>query len=91
MKTDADVKEEAQGQLVFGKGQMGSALMGSLHFLFFFDRDFLGTPVNSITFIFPKVPGRTFPNLSKFITFAGAPFWPTSLLRLWISEGLTQA
>ena len=33
--------------VVFGKGLMGSALMGSLHFLFvFWQRDLLGTPVN---------------------------------------------
>ena len=37
-----------------------------------FDRDFLGTPVKP-TFIFQKVPGRTFLfNLSKIITLAAA-------------------
>ena len=60
-------------QCVFGKGHMGSALIGSLQCYVFWQRDFGGIPVN-ICFIFPKVPGRTFfPKLSKFITFAAAP------------------
>ena len=32
--------------LVLGKGQMGLALMGSLHLFMFFDRNFVGSPVN---------------------------------------------
>ena len=73
-----------------GKGQMGSARMGSLQIFTSFDewgqhywgrckldvfwqRDFLGTAVKP-TFVFPKVPGRTFfPNLSEFVTSAAAP------------------
>ena len=61
----------------FGKGQWGSALMGSLRILCFVrQRDLLGTPVNPLvlpTLIFPKVPGRTFfPNLSTLIVCAAA-------------------
>ena len=60
-----------------GKGQMGSALMESLQFVFW-RRDF--SPFN-LLFILPKVPGRTFPNLSKFIAFAAAPWVLTSFVR----------
>ena len=73
---------------------MGSALMGSAQFMFF-DRDFLGTPVNLI-FIIRKVPGRTFfLNLSKFITFAAATLVLTPFVRnqgfpvYFVSEGST--
>ena len=49
---------------------MGSALMGLLRVSCFLTEG----PFGYSTFIFPKVPGRTyFPNLSEFITFAAAP------------------
>ena len=68
------------GGALLGKGQMGSALMGSLQILCFWQRDFLGTPVNLLVFS-PKVTGRTFfPNLPKSITFAAAPLVLTSFL-----------
>ena len=67
---------------VFGKGQMGSALMGPLQISCFLTEGFLGTPVDRIIFIFPKVPGRTFfPNLSTFITSAAAPLVLTPFVR----------
>ena len=51
--------------LVLGKGQMGSALLGSLHIS---------------CFTFPKVPGRTFFSAicqSSLVTLAAAPLtWP---------------
>ena len=63
-----------------GKGQIGSALMGSLLIVCFLT-DFLGTPVNLLV-IFPKVPGRTFfHNLTKLITFAAAPLVLTPFVR----------
>ena len=40
------VRENKSPQSSFGKGQMGSALKGSLQFSCFFDRNFLGTHVN---------------------------------------------
>ena len=53
--------------LLFGKGHMASAVMGSLQISCFLTGTFRVLP-------FPKVPGRTFfPNLSKLITFAAAP------------------
>ena len=57
-----------------GRGQVGSALMGSLLIMFnVFDRGNFGL-LRLIYFMFPKVTaGRTFfPNLSKFTTFAAA-------------------
>ena len=64
-----------------GKGQLGSALMGPLHFRVFWRRDFSGTPVKP-TFIFPKVPGRTFfPIRQKSIVFAAAPLVLTPFVR----------
>ena len=66
---------------VLGKGQMGSALMGSLRISCFSTEGLLGYS-RWPTFIFPKVPGRTFfPNLSKFITFAAAPLVLTPFVR----------
>ena len=56
----------------FGKGQMGSALMGSLQISCFLT-DFLGTPVN-LLLCSQKCQGVPFsPNPPKFITFAAAP------------------
>ena len=70
---------------VFGKGQMGSALMGSLQMLCFLTEGLLGTPS---TFTFQEVPGRTFfPNLSKFVTFAAAPLVLTPFVR---NQGLAR-
>ena len=64
-----------------GKGQMGSALMGSLQIWSFWQRDLLGIPAN-LLFIFPEVPGRTFfHNLSKMLTFAVAPLVLTPFVR----------
>ena len=69
---------------VFGKGQMGSALMGSLHFfLMFFDRGTvwvpicqnLSTPVNICQF------GVPFSQSVKFITFAATPLMLTPFVR----------
>ena len=65
-----------------GRGQMGSALMGSLDFVFmFFDGGtFWVLPLTY--FIFPKVPGcACFPNRSKSITFAAAPLVSTPLVQ----------
>ena len=59
--------------VVLGKGQMGSALMGSLQISCFSTEGLFGYS-RQPTFIFPKVPGCTFsPNLSKLLTSAVAP------------------
>ena len=58
---------------VLGKEQMGSALMGSLQISFFWQRDFLGTPVNRLLFSQKCQGVPFFPNLSKYITFAAVP------------------
>ena len=64
-----------------GKGQMGSALMGSLQISCFLTEGPFGYSALP-TFILPKVPGRTFfPNLSKIITFAAAPLVSTPFVR----------
>ena len=56
-----------------GKGQMGSALTGSLQMSWFLTGVLFGYS-RQPSFIFPKVPGRTFfPNLSILITSAAAP------------------
>ena len=56
----------------FGKGHMGSALMGSLRMLCFMAEILFGTPVKST---FPRKPGRTFcPIRPKFIAFAAPPW-----------------
>ena len=57
----------------FGKGQMESALIGSLQISCFLTEGLFGYS-RETNYIFPKVPGRTFsPNLSTFLTFAAAP------------------
>ena len=78
---DQRLSSHLHGSTPIGKGQMGSALMGSLHFLFF-DRNFLGTPVNLL--LSPqKCQGVLFSsiNLSKFIIFAAAPLVLTLFVR----------
>ena len=63
------------------KGQMGSALMGSLQMLCFLTEGLFGYSRWS-TFISPEVAGHTFfANLSKFITFAAAPLVLTPCVR----------
>ena len=58
---------------VCGKGQMGSALMGSLRISCFLTEGLFGYS-RSPTFISPKVPGRSFfPNLSKLLASAVDP------------------
>ena len=62
------LRQGREAHAVLGKGQMGSALMGSLQILCFLTEGLFGCS-RQPTFIFPKVPGRTFfHNLSKFIT-----------------------
>ena len=55
------------------KGQMGSALTGSLQTSGFVrQRDFLGTPVNLLLYS-QKCQAYLFPQSVKFMTFAAAP------------------
>ena len=65
-----------------GKGQMGSALMGSLKIscFFFLQRDFFGTIVNLRLFAL-NARAYLFPNLSTLITFATALFALTPFVR----------
>ena len=57
----------------FGKGQMGSALMGSLQIPWFLTGTFWSLPLTY--FCLPKsARAYRFPNPSKLITFAAAPF-----------------
>ena len=64
-----------------GKGQLGSAPLGSLHILRCLTEGLFGYS-HSPTFIFPKMPGRTFfPNLAKVITFAAFPLVLTPFVR----------
>ena len=66
---------------MLGKGQMGSALMGSLQILCFLTEGLFGYS-RLPTLMFPKVPGRAFfPNLPKFITLAAAPLVLTPFVR----------
>ena len=70
-----------------GRGQMGSALMGSLQLSFFY-RNLFGYS-RQPTFIFPKVPGRICsPNLSKFVTFCSGPISVDPMRPQPISAGL---
>ena len=55
-----------------GKGQMGSALTGSLQFSRFFDGDFLGTPVNLFLYS-QKCQGVPFPQPAKNQCFCSGP------------------
>ena len=72
----------------FGKGKMGSALMGSLQISCALTEGPFGY-CRLPTCFFPKVPGRTFfPNLSKTITFAAAPLVLTPFVR---NRGLREA
>ena len=64
----------------FGKGQMGSALMGSLQISLFLQRDFLGTPVNLL--LSPQSAWEyLFPQSSKIVTFAAAHIVSTPFVR----------
>ena len=65
-----------------GKGQLGSALMWSLQTSRFLTEALFGYYLYP-SFIFAKVPGRTFFHyLSKFITFATAPLVLTPFVRI---------
>ena len=64
-----------------GARKGATALMGSLRISCFLTQGLLGYS-RLPTFIFPKVPGRTFfPNLSEFITSAAAPLVLTPFVR----------
>ena len=64
-----------------GKGQIGSALMGSLQICCFFDRGTFW--VLPLTYFYLPQSSRAylFSNLSKFITFAAAPLVLTPFVR----------
>ena len=67
--------------VLFGKGQMGSALVGSLRISCFLTEGFVGYS-RKPSCIFPKVPGSTFfANPSKFVTSAAAPLVLTPSVR----------
>ena len=68
-------------KLLVGKGQMGSALIGSLQFSCVLTEKLFVYP-RPPTFVFQKVLVYTFfPNLSKSITFAAAPLVLTPFVR----------
>ena len=67
-----------------GKGQTGSALMGSLRLIFFFDRGTFW--VLPLTCFYPPKSDRAY-HLSKFITFAAAPLVLTPFVRNQGEEG----
>ena len=72
----------------FGKGQMGVSTKGVTALLCFSTKGPFGYS-RQPTFIFPKVPGRTFfPNLPKFVTFAAAPLVLTPFVRNQVSAPL---
>ena len=67
----------------FGKGRVGSALMGATATFSLFDRGtFWGTPLVYLLLSSQKCQGVPFfPNLSKSITFAAAPSVSTPFVR----------
>ena len=67
--------------LPLGKGQLGSALMGSLQINHVVSGRGTFWVLPLAYFYLPKVPGRTFlPTLSRLITFAAAPLVSTSFV-----------
>ena len=72
-KLDYECRLKCRSLSRFGKGQMGSALMGSLRFFLCFSTEGLFW-VLPLTYIFPKVPGRTFfPQSIKQTYFCSGP------------------
>ena len=69
-------------------GTHGVSTNGVAANLSFFDRGTFCGCAREPTFIFQKVPGRSFiPNLSEFITFAGAPLVLTPFVRKQVDYG----